>query len=296
VDERKEDPADFALWKAAKEGEPYWDSPWGHGRPGWHIECSAMALRHLGEQIDIHGGGNDLIFPHHENEIAQTESLTDKDFASYWVHNGMMQIGGEDMSKSRGIMVTIDQFLSDHEGDALRMMILNANYRGPITFTAEIVEQAERGLERLRGALKQATPSAEVDLEVQQELIQKSKELRSGFEAAMDDDFNTAAALAHLFDFVRAINSARDAGVDVENLTKAQEDLVELTGVLGLQIEVVKGSSKEAEPFIELLLEVRQELREIKQWDLADSIRDRLEELGITIEDGKDGTSWRIHR
>ena len=296
VDERKEHPADFALWKAAKEGEPSWASPWGQGRPGWHIECSAMSLRHLGEQIDIHGGGNDLVFPHHENEITQTESLTDKTFATYWVHNGMMQIGGEDMSKSQGIMVTIDQFLTQHEGDALRMMILNANYRAPIIFTEEIVDQAERGLERLRSALRRAVSSPTADPELQAELARKIEEVRAGFETAMDDDFNSAAALAQLFDFVRAINSARDARVDEPTLGNAQSVLIELTSILGLRLEVEEQTPKEAEPFIDLLLQVREELREAKQWELADLIRNRLIELGITLEDGNDGTAWRIQR
>ena len=160
VDERKEHPMDFALWKAAKPGEPAWDSPWGHGRPGWHIECSAMNLSHLGEQIDIHGGGNDLIFPHHENEIAQTESFTGKPFARYWVHNGMLQLGGEKMSKSLGNLVTIEDFLAKHDADVLRLMVLNSAYRSPLTYTDEVVEQSERALERLRSALRPALPGA----------------------------------------------------------------------------------------------------------------------------------------
>lgn len=160
VGELKEDPLDFALWKAAKPGEPAWDSPWGKGRPGWHIECSAMNLTHLGEQIDIHGGGNDLIFPHHENEIAQTESLTGKPFARYWVHNGMLNIGGEKMSKSTGNMITIDEFLASHPAEALRYLVLNSGYRNPLMFTDETVENAERGLERLRSALRPALPGA----------------------------------------------------------------------------------------------------------------------------------------
>jgi len=156
IDSRKENPMDFALWKAAKAGEPSWDSPWGKGRPGWHIECSAMNLTHLGEQIDIHGGGNDLIFPHHENEIAQTESLTDKPFASYWVHNGMLQLSGEKMSKSIGNLVTIHEFLSQHDSNILRMMVLNSSYRNPLTYNEEVIAQAERALERLRAALRPA--------------------------------------------------------------------------------------------------------------------------------------------
>ncbi len=159
VDARKQHPMDFALWKAAKPGEPAWDSPWGQGRPGWHIECSAMNLTHLGEQIDIHGGGNDLVFPHHENEIAQTESLTGKFFARYWVHNGMLQLSGEKMSKSLGNLVTIRDFLAQHEADVLRLMVLNSSYRNPLAFSDEVISQAERGLERLRSALR---PAAEL--------------------------------------------------------------------------------------------------------------------------------------
>jgi cysteinyl-tRNA synthetase len=296
VDEKKEAPADFALWKAAKEGEPSWESPWGLGRPGWHIECSAMALRHLGEQIDIHGGGNDLIFPHHENEIAQTESLTGKSFATYWTHNGMLQIGGEDMSKSVGNMVTVDQFLSDHEGDVLRILVLNASYRAPLTFTDEVVEQAQRGLERLRGALRPAEPSSKVDLKIKRELLQKADDVRQGFINAMDDDFNTPVALAHLFELVRTINMARDSGVEEGSLQKAQETLKELAGVLGLQLDVDTSTPREAQPFIDLLVQVREELRKAKQWELADLIRHHLLELGIALEDGKGGTTWKVQR
>ncbi len=160
IDERKENPMDFALWKAQRPGEPAWESPWGMGRPGWHIECSAMSLHHLGEEIDIHGGGNDLIFPHHENEIAQTESLTGKPFARYWVHNGMLQLSGEKMSKSIGNLVTIEDFLADHEADILRMMVLNSGYRSPLTFNDEVIAQTEKALTRLHSALKPAQPGA----------------------------------------------------------------------------------------------------------------------------------------
>jgi cysteinyl-tRNA synthetase len=296
VDERKEAPEDFALWKAAKEGEPSWESPWGRGRPGWHIECSAMALRHLGEQIDIHGGGNDLIFPHHENEIAQSECLTGKLFARYWVHNGMLQIRGEDMSKSVGNMVTVDQFLRDHDADVLRIMILNANYRAPLVFTEDVIEQAERGLERLKGAFRPAIPEDDVGEVIQQELARKVEETHSGFESAMDDDFNSAAALAGLFELVRSINSARDAGVDSSTLGKAQDMLRELAGVLGLELLERRPDELNAEPYIQLLIQVRGELRAAKQFALADLIRDRLIELGIALEDGKSGTTWKFER
>ncbi|NIM95109.1 MAG: cysteine--tRNA ligase [Anaerolineales bacterium] len=295
VDERKEDAADFALWKASKPGEPSWESPWGPGRPGWHIECSAMAYRHLGEEIDIHGGGNDLIFPHHENEIAQSESLTEKPFARYWMHNGMLQIGGEDMSKSLGNMVTVDEFLADHSSDALRLMVLNASYRAPLIFTEEVIEQAERGLDRLMGALRPGVAGGDVDPEVTNALERKVVEVRNGFVDSMDDDFNSAGALAQLFDLVRSINQSRDAGVADATLQSAQATLKELAGVLGLRLERDDTVSSDATPFIDLLVSVRDELREAKEWALADMIRNKLEELGVLLEDEKSGTSWR-HR
>jgi cysteinyl-tRNA synthetase len=295
VDERKADPADFALWKAAKPGEPAWESPWGKGRPGWHIECSAMSLRHLGERIDLHGGGNDLIFPHHENEIAQTECLTGKPFARFWVHNGMMQLGQEAMSKSLGHMVTIEAFLGEHEPDVLRMVVLNAHYRRPITYTEEVVAQAESALERLRGGLRDAQPAEDVDEAVAAALREKVQAARRGFERAMDDDFNSPAALAQLFELVRAINQARDAGLEEKPLSEAQEVLRELLGVLGLTLERSR-AVEEVAPFIELLVQVRQELREEKQWALADRIRDGLQSLGVVLEDEAGGTRWRFGR
>ena len=294
IDKRKEHPMDFALWKASKPGEPAWESPWGKGRPGWHIECSAMNLHHLGEQIDIHGGGNDLIFPHHENEIAQTESLTRKPFARYWVHNGMLQLSGEKMSKSLGNLVTVEEFLRAHEADALRMMVLNSSYRSPLTYSEEVVSQAERGLERLRLALRPAVPASGVTLaEAVQTLVEQMQATRRGFVEAMDDDFNTAGALGQLFDLVRAINQARDAGVAAETLSQAQELLRELARVFGLQLERPAVRSEAIDPFVDLLVEVRRELRQQKLWSLSDLVRDRLTELGVILEDGKEGTSWR---
>ena len=294
IDERKQDPADFALWKAAKPGEPAWDSPWGKGRPGWHIECSAMNLEYLGEQIDIHGGGNDLIFPHHENEIAQTESLTGKPFARFWIHNGMLQLSGEKMSKSLGNLVTVDEFLGAHSGDAFRMLVLNSSYRGPLTFTDDVVRQAESALERLRSALKPAAADAPLAPGAEGALATATAEARRRFEAAMDDDFNTSGALSHLFELVRAINHARDAGAGEHALTEAQSGLRRLAGVLGLRLrdKDEQDESQPAAPFIDLLLELREEMRKAKQWAVADRIRDRLAELGVLIEDGKGGTTW----
>jgi cysteinyl-tRNA synthetase len=295
IDERKENPMDFALWKASKPGEPAWESPWGPGRPGWHIECSAMNLHHLGKQIDIHGGGNDLIFPHHENEIAQTESLTGKTFAKYWVHNGMLQFSGEKMSKSLGNLVTIEEFLANHEGDVLRLMILNSSYRAPLTFNEEVITQAERALDRLRSGLRpavitgSATPSGSG-----QALKEQMEATRQGFEQSMDDDINTAGALGYLFELVRAINQARDAGLPAEELNQAQNLLRKLSDVFGLRLDLPARQDASAAPFIELLVELRRELRSQKLYNLADQLRDRLVDLGVVLEDTKDGTQWRI--
>lgn len=295
IDERKEDPADFALWKSTKPGEPSWESPWGQGRPGWHIECSAMSLHHLGEQIDIHGGGNDLIFPHHENEIAQSESYTGKVFSKYWVHNGMMQLSGAAMSKSTGNVLNVETFLEEHEPDALRLLVLNASYRSPITFNAEVVGQAEAGLARMRGALRPALPESGTDEALAEELRSAAEKAHEHFLAEMDDDFNTAGALGHLFELVKAINQARTAGADQQALDPAQQSLKELSEVLGLSLEQEPVSAKaEIGPFIELLLEVRKELRDQEQYELADSIRARLSDLGVTIEDTKNGAVWQM--
>jgi cysteinyl-tRNA synthetase len=293
VDERKVNPLDFALWKAARPGEPSWESPWGAGRPGWHIECSAMSLRHLGEQIDIHGGGNDLVFPHHENEIAQIECLTGKPFARYWIHNGMLQLAGEKMSKSLGNLVTIEDFLADHEAEVLRLMVLNSSYRHPLTFTDEVIEQAERALERLRSALRPDLPQAAgANAGATEKLETQTKATQAGFVASMDDDINTAGALGHLFNLVRAINQARDAGASAEQLGKGQAVLLELAGVFGLRLERPVAGAQATGPYIDLLVETRTELRRQQQWSLADLIRDRLASLGVILEDHQDGSSW----
>ena len=290
VDERKQDPLDFALWKAAKPGEPHWDSPWGPGRPGWHIECSAMAIHYLGEQIDIHGGGSDLIFPHHENEIAQSEAYTGKEpFARYWLHNGMLQLRGEKMSKSLGNLVTIQEFLSEHEPDVFRLIVLSSHYGKPLGYDDQVVAEAERALRRLRGGLRPPMGDLEEGEAVETLQAQVAAAGRD-FHAAMDDDFNTAGALGHIFALVRALNTARDAGVGGEPFAAAQATLRELTGVLGLVLE--EATSTDAAPFIETLIEVRETLRREKQWALADTIRDRLSGMGVILEDGPQGTGW----
>ena len=294
VDERKEHPMDFALWKSAKPGEPAWDSPWGKGRPGWHIECSAMNLHHLGEQIDIHGGGNDLVFPHHENEIAQSESFTGKQFARYWMHNGMLQLSGEKMSKSLGNLVTIDEFLSKHEPDALRLMILNGSYRAPLSYSDDIVDAAERVLDRLRSALKPAPANAPgAPAETRAWLEKQTETTRQAFVESMDDDFNSAGALAALFELVRAVNTSRDAGAADAELRPAQDVLRILTGVLGLRLGEKKSRGGEvSDKLISFLVDLRTEAREKKEWSTSDNIRNTLEDLGIKLEDSKDGTTW----
>ncbi len=293
VDERKEHPMDFALWKAAKPGEPAWESPWGKGRPGWHIECSAMNLNHLGEEIDIHGGGNDLIFPHHENEIAQSESFTGKQFARFWIHNGMLQLSGEKMSKSVGNLVTIEEFLENHPADALRMLVLNSGYRNPLSYSDEIVMQAEKAIERLRSGLKPAPSAAPgVAQTVLENLARQVEAAEVGFVQSMDDDFNSAGALASLFDLVRVINQTRAEGATEVQLAAAQHKLSLLTAVLGLSLEKVNEAHQEVDGFVNLLIEIRHDLRANKLWELSDKVRDQLAALGVVLEDGKEGTSW----
>jgi len=295
-DGRKENVADFALWKSAKPGEPSWESPWGPGRPGWHIECSAMCLHHLGETIDIHGGGNDLIFPHHENEIAQSESLTGHAMANYWMHNGMLQLSGAKMSKSLGNLVTIDEFLETRSADTLRTLIYSGHYRKPVAFNNESLDSAERGLARLRGGMRppkgNRTTGDEADI-----LRQATEDARERFITAMDDDFNTSSALATLFELVKAINTGRDQNVAGPFYEAAQRTLRELAGILGLSLAEAApeaASSVDIKPFVDLLISVRTEMREIKQWALADKIRDQLNELGIVLEDSREGTTWRF--
>jgi cysteinyl-tRNA synthetase len=291
--EEKNNDGDFALWKSAKPGEPSWNSPWGHGRPGWHIECSAMNLRYLGEQIDIHGGGNDLIFPHHENEIAQSESFTGKPFARYWMHNGMLQLKGEKMSKSIGNLITIDQFLAEHPAEVLRLVIIGSGYRKPLVFNDEVIADAEHALDRLRGGLRPATGTAESGAAVDT-LRSDVWSAVQAFENAMDDDFNTASALAAVYDLLRCINTARQEGAGPLALSQAQERFEQLAGVLGLRLTLPTAEGTAAAPFIDLLLEVRRDLRQAKQFALSDKIRVRLNDLGVTVEDTAQGSSWRI--
>jgi cysteinyl-tRNA synthetase len=295
VDERKEDPLDFALWKSAKPGEPHWPSPWSDGRPGWHIECSAMCSHHLGGQVDIHGGGSDLIFPHHENEIAQSEAYLERSpFARYWLHNGLLQLGGDKMSKSIGNIVSLRELLDRGLGGAFRLMVLQSHYRSPLTYTEEALLAAQRGLERLQGAVTAVSEVRSAEpVELAPALDRALEQARTIFHLAMSDDFDTPRAIASLFDLGRAINRARDESAAAESLTEAQSTLVELGGILGLQLDQSIVSLGEANPYVDLLVEIRDELRAAKLWALADRIRDALTERGIEIADGPAASTWR---
>jgi len=295
--EEKEDAMDFVLWKATKPGEPYWESPWGQGRPGWHIECSAMSLKYLGDTLDIHGGGQDLIFPHHENEIAQSESFTGKKpFVKYWLHNGLVQLGGDKMSKSLGNLITIKEALKKYSADALRIFILSSHYRSPLTYSEEGLEAAQNAGERLLRVVSRDDPTGGKGEALDAEPY------RTQFIEAMDDDFNTARALGALFDLASAINQAGDASVGIG---QAQSTLVSLAReVLGLKlpriinVEVSDGISMRAtveasvipeavSARVNRLIEERLKCRQEKNWQRADEIRNRLVELGVVLEDTK---------
>jgi cysteinyl-tRNA synthetase len=296
VDERKEDPLDFALWKAAKPGEPKWASPWGEGRPGWHIECSAMCSDHLGGLVDLHGGGADLIFPHHENEIAQSEAyLGEEPFARYWLHNGLLQLNADKMSKSIGNIIKIRELLERGLGDAYRMMVLQSHYRAPLNFSEDALQAADRGLDRLQVAARPLEETETLsDAPEDFGLAAQTDDVDMRFHAAMNDDFDTPGAIAALFDLARGINRAKAEGSSHRSIERARQRLIGLADVLGLPLE--KDSQQhdgDATPFIELLLEIREELRSAKLWALSDKIRDGLAERGIAVEDGPAGPTWR---
>ncbi len=286
VDELKEDPRDFALWKSQKPGEPAWDSPWGPGRPGWHIECSAMSMEYLGETIDIHGGGQDLIFPHHENEIAQSESFTSRQpFARFWMHNGLLSIGEDKMSKSTGNVISVRQALDEFSPPALRLFFLSSHYRNPLVYSTQNISAQERALERLRYA-------ANEELELAQGEVLEGGSYMDRFTEAMDDDLNTARALAVLFDLSRDINRGSEEGKIVSPARQALRDMAE---ILGIDLsEPESKSSGDVAPFVDLLIELRSDLRNAKQFEMADQIRDKLAELGVTLEDSAGGTGWKI--
>lgn len=312
VDERKRTPFDFALWKASKPGEPWWDSPWGKGRPGWHIECTAMSMKYLGETFDIHGGGADLIFPHHENEIAQSEAYTGKPFAKYWIHNGFVTINKEKMSKSLGNVLNIRDLIEIYDPEALRLFLLSSHYRSPIEFTHEYIREAEASLDRVYSTFmriedieEQKNKKAPLDSLAQ--LKSSVGNLRQKFEEAMDDDFNTAKALGVLFEFVKELNKFLDKKPsnqeEIELLNDSERILRELGQVLNLfrrkpidwyrdLLKIKKIDISEEE--IENLIKERAEARREKNWQRADEIRNLLLSKGIILEDKPNRTIWKV--
>ena len=294
-EDEKEDPLDFVLWKPKKEGEPAWQSPWGEGRPGWHIECSEMSKKYLGEQIDIHAGGEDLIFPHHENEIAQSEAANGKEFAKYWMHNGFLNIDNRKMSKSLGNFFTVREISEKYDLQVLRFFMLSAHYRSPLNFSAELMESARSGLNRIVTAAENlkfliGNASAEKMTEEEKEKFEKSKEYVDSFEKAMDDDFNTADAIAAVFELVKYINTTADGESSGEYLESLLKRLVSLTDVLGI---IVEKEDEILDADIEALIAERQAARKEKNFARADQIRDELLAKGIILEDTREGVKWK---
>lgn len=293
IGEKKENPLDFALWKAAKEGEPYWDSPWGKGRPGWHIECSAMNKRYLGDSIDIHCGGKDLVFPHHENEIAQSEAANDAPFAKYWMHNGYINVDNVKMSKSLGNFKTVREIANVYGYEVIRYFLISSHYRSPINYSIDIIEQCQSALDRLytcRESLDFAIKNAKSDIDDDEEILKLIASAKDEFIKAMDDDLNTADGIAAVFNLVSTINTEIiNKEVSLNVCKKAAEMFDELTGVLGL---LYNRKSNDIDDDIEKLIEQRQTARANKDWAMADKIRDELKAKGIILKDTPQGVTW----
>lgn len=294
-EEGKEDPNDFVLWKPKKEGEPYWESPWCQGRPGWHIECSVMAKRYLGDSIDIHAGGEDLIFPHHENEIAQSECANGKPFAAYWMHNGFLNIDNKKMSKSLGNFFTIRDIAEKYDLQVLRFFMLSAHYRSPLNFSAELMEASKNGLERIltcMDKLKDLEAKAEggqLTAEEAQRMAQADK-LREKFEAAMEDDFNTADAVSAVFELVKLANSTADNSGTEAYIAGLRALIARLCGVLGI---ITERRTEVLDEEVEAMIAARQQARKEKNFALADEIRGKLLDMGIVLEDTREGVKWK---
>lgn len=294
-EDQKEDPLDFVLWKPKKEGEPFWKSPWCDGRPGWHIECSVMSKKYLGEEIDIHAGGEDLVFPHHENEIAQSEAANGKEFAKYWMHNGFLNIDNHKMSKSLGNFFTVREISEKYDLQVLRFFMLSAHYRSPLNFSAELMEAAKNGLERITTAaenLKFLINNAKMEdmSEDEREKLAGSTVYVENFEKAMDDDFNTADAISAVFEFVKYMNTTTDGASSKEYLQNLFDCLVRLTDVLGI---IVDKEDEILAADIEALIEERQAARKAKNFARADEIRDELLAKGIILKDTREGVQWK---
>ena len=303
VNAAKEHPMDFALWKAAKPGEPSWESPWGKGRPGWHIECSAMSVKYLGDAFDFHGGGNDLIFPHHENEIAQAEPCIDGDekFARYWLHNGFITIDNEKMSKSKNNFFTVKDILKEFAGEVIRFFILQTHYRSPLDFSDERLHEAQTALDRLR---KAHTVIAELSgrtgtADTAADLAAQAETFLHDFDAAMDDDFNTALAISQMFGLAKEINRyhqevERGAAFDAANFARAADAYRAMAAIIGIfEQEEAAADDGLADALMELIIGIRQEARAAKNWAVADRIRDGLKDAGVVIEDTPTGVRWK---
>ena len=294
-EEDKEDPSDFVLWKPKKDGEPFWESPWCQGRPGWHIECSVMSKKYLGESIDIHAGGEDLVFPHHENEIAQSEAANGKPFATYWMHNAFLNIDNKKMSKSLGNFRTVREISEQYDLQVLRFFMLSAHYRSPLNFSAELMEASRNGLERILTGVERLNDllsrAAEKDLsEEEKKNLETKAELVKKFEAAMDDDFNTADAISAVFELVKLSNSTISEESGKAYLSELKKEIETLCGVLGIITE----KKKEAlDSEIEAMIEARQQARKSKNFALADEIRGKLLDMGIVLEDTREGVKWK---
>lgn len=294
-EENKEDPSDFVLWKPKKDGEPYWESAWCQGRPGWHIECSVMSKKYLGEQIDIHAGGEDLIFPHHENEIAQSEAANDKTFANYWMHNGFLNIDNKKMSKSLGNFFTVREIGEKYDLQVLRFFMLSAHYRSPINFSAELMEASKNGLDRIVTAaerLKELSGkvSGEKMTDAEQANKKTAEELVAKFEAAMDDDFNTADAVSAIFELVKLANSTANEESSKTYVTLLSETIAKLSDVLGI---ITERKAEVLDSEVEEMIAARQQARKEKNFALADEIRQKLLDMGIVLEDTREGVKWK---
>ncbi len=293
--DEKEDPLDFVLWKPKKEGEPAWESPWGEGRPGWHIECSEMSKKYLGEQIDIHAGGEDLIFPHHENEIAQSEAANGKEFAKYWMHNGFLNIDNRKMSKSLGNFFTVREIGEKYDLQVLRFFMLSAHYRSPLNFSAELMEAAKNGLDRIVTAadnlrfLLEKTTTEELRAEEQAQ-VEKAQGFVKNFENAMEDDFNTADAVAAIFELVKHANTTANAESSKAYLQEVLDLIVKLSDVLGI---ITERQADLLDADIEALIAERQAARKERNFARADEIRDELLAKGIILEDTREGVKWK---
>ena len=294
-EEQKQDPLDFVLWKPKKEGEPFWESPWCEGRPGWHIECSVMSKKYLGEEIDIHAGGEDLIFPHHENEIAQSEAANGRPFAKYWMHNGFLNIDNKKMSKSLGNFFTVRDISEKYDLQVLRFFMLSAHYRSPLNFSAELMEAAKNGLERIvtcvsnLNFLLEKAQKQELSGEEEKALLQ-AKDFAKKFDEAMDDDFNTADAISAIFELVKFANTSVGEGAIAAYIRALKEEIVELMDICGLSVE---RGQEILDSEIESLIRERQEARKAKNFARADEIRDQLLEKGIILEDTREGVKWK---